>query len=240
MSYDEVLAEATQLMLMAIILSVTLLFGGIIVLVLIHVCIVGRASRRGFFNGTMVERGSAGSTSMSREDLDKLPCYDYRANEERSSSPVDCAVCLENFKMGDKCRLLPACKHSFHAQCVDAWLLKTPICPICRTSAESWKGVSVSGEGSSHFSDLSVELRGSQTTGSSHLSDIRIELTESPIIESSSESDIGIELRENQRVGSRSRSRSTHLNDAGVELEDGQANTVGNQLSSDPSPSLDV
>jgi len=111
---------------------------------------------------------------------------------------------------------------------------------ICRTSAESWKGVSVSGEGSSHFSDLSVELRGSQTTGSSHLSDIRIELTQSPIIESSSESDIGIELRENQRVGSRSRSRSTHLNDAGVELEDGQANTVGNQLSSDPSPSLDV
>ena len=206
MSDDEVLAAATQLMLMAIILSVTLLFGGIVVLVLIHVCIVGRASRRGFSNGTTVERGSAGSTSMSRDDLDKLPCYDYRANEERSSSPVDCAVCLENFKMGDKCRLLPTCKHSFHAQCVDAWLLKTPICPICRTSAESWKGGSVSGEGSSHFSDLSVELRGSQTTESSHLSDIRIELTESPIIESSRESDIRIELRENQRVESRSRS----------------------------------
>ena len=81
-------------------------------------------------------------------------------------------------------------------------------------------------------------MRGSQTTGSSHLSDIRIALTESPIIESNSESDIGIELRENQRVGSRS--RSTNLNDAGVELDDGQANTVENQLSSDPSPLLDV
>lgn len=228
---DEVLAAATQLMLMAIILSVILLFGGIVVLVLIHVCIVGRAFRRGFSNGTMVERGSAGSTSMSRDDLDKLPCYEYKAKEERSSPVVDCAVCLENFEMGDKCRLLPTCKHSFHAQCVDAWLLKTPICPICRTSAESWKGGSVSGEGSCHFSDLSVELRGiSQTTGSSHLSDIRIELTESPIIESCRESDIGIELRENH----------THLNDAGVESEDSQANTVGNQLSSDPSPLPDV
>jgi E3 ubiquitin-protein ligase RNF13 len=226
---DKVLAAATKVMLMTIILSVILLFGGIVVLVLIHICIVGRVFRRGFSNGTMVERGRTGSTSMSRDDLDKLPCYDYIAKEERSS-PVDCAVCLENFKMGDKCRLLPICRHSFHAQCVDEWLLKTPICPICRTSAESWKGGSVSGEGSSHFSDLSVELRGSQTTGSSYLSDIRIELTESPIIESSRESDIGIELRENQIVG------STHLNDSGVESGESQANTDGNQPSSDPSP----
>lgn len=207
---DEALAAATQAMLMAIILSLILLFGGIVVLVLIHACIVGTAFRRGFSNGTMVERGSAGSASMSRQDLDKLPCYDYIAKEERSrSSPVDCAVCLENFKMGEKCRLLPICKHSFHALCVDAWLLKTPICPICRTSAESWKGGLVSGEGSSHLSNLS------QTTGSSHLSEIRIELTESPIIESSRQSDIGIELREN------------HLNDAGIESGESQANTVG-------------
>jgi E3 ubiquitin-protein ligase RNF13 len=72
----------------------------IVVLVLIHICIVGRVFRRGFSNGTMVERGWIGSTSMSRDDLDKLPCYDYIAKEERCS-PVDCSVCLENFKMGD-------------------------------------------------------------------------------------------------------------------------------------------
>jgi len=44
---------------------------------------------------------------------------------------------LENFTIGDKCRLLPICKLSFHAQCVDQWLLKHAICPICRSMVGS-------------------------------------------------------------------------------------------------------
>jgi E3 ubiquitin-protein ligase RNF13 len=227
---NELLDQATRILVMAIILSVILLFGGVLVLVLIHVCIVGRSFRRGLPNGTMVDqRGSTGNASLSKDDLDKLPCYDYIAKDERSS-PVDCAVCLENFKMGDKCRLLPICKHSFHAQCVDEWLLKTPICPICRTSADSWKGGSISGEESRHFSDLSVELRGSQTTESSHLSDIRIELRESLTIESGNYSGISIELGDSQAL------ENTQLNDVGIESGESHANMVGSQLSSNPSP----
>ncbi|KAG2714497.1 hypothetical protein I3760_03G030000 [Carya illinoinensis] len=222
-------------MVMAIVLSVILLFGGVVLLVLIHVCIVGMAYGRGFPQGTIVERSSTGSTSMSRDDINKLPCYDYLAKDVRSS-PVDCAVCLENFKMGEKCRLLPICKHSFHAQCVDAWLMKTPICPICRTCADSWKGGSFSGEESRCFSDLSVELRGSQTTASSHLSDIRIELSESLRLRIGSDrhSDIGTELLgENKTVG------SSHLDNAGIESGDNQLTNIGgrDQLSSNPSPS---
>ncbi|XP_018822968.2 RING-H2 finger protein ATL74-like isoform X1 [Juglans regia] len=213
---------STRILVMAIVLSVILLFGGVVLLVLIHVCIVGRAFSRGFPEGThVVERSSNGScTSMSRDDINKLPCYDYIA-EDVTSSPVDCAVCLENFKMGEKCRLLPICKHSFHAQCVDAWLMKTPICPICRTCADSWKGGSVSGEESRCFSDLSIELRGSQTTGSSHLSDIRIELSESLRIESDRHSDIGTEiLGENKTVG------SSQLDNAGTESGENQAANI--------------
>ncbi|KAF8390388.1 hypothetical protein HHK36_024914 [Tetracentron sinense] len=105
----------------------------------------------------MAERGSSGSITMSRDDLQKLPCFEFKAGE-RVSSPVDCAVCLENFNMGDKCRLLPICNHIFHAQCVDSWLLKKPICPICRTSANSPKGSTVLSEGSSHSSDFGIEL----------------------------------------------------------------------------------
>lgn len=155
----EILSAATQIMVMAIILSVILLFVGIGLLVIVHVCIVGRAFRRGFGDVSVVERASSGNRSMSRDDLEKLPCYDY-ITEDTASSPVDCAVCLETFKMGEKCRLLPFCKHSFHAQCVDEWLLRTPICPICRSSADSRRGGG-GGDESGCFSDISVELRGS-------------------------------------------------------------------------------
>lgn len=150
------LGLATQVVVMAIIISVIVLFVGIGALVLNHICVVGRAFRRsGNGNGNVMDRGSFGSRSMSQGDIENLPCFDFKARVE-GSSPVDCAVCLENFKVGDKCRLLPLCKHSFHAQCVDLWLFKTPICPICRTRAASGR---------------STEIGDSQTGDTDHFSD---------------------------------------------------------------------
>ncbi|PON33289.1 43kDa postsynaptic protein [Parasponia andersonii] len=184
---------AAQVMVMAIVLSITLLFIGIGMLIFIHVCVVGRAFRRGFGNIQAPERGAAasttaaGNTSMSKDDLEKLPSFDYNITKD-TASDVDCAVCLESFQMGDKCRLLPTCNHSFHAQCVDTWLIRTPFCPICRTGADSRKG-------SSRFStDTSLELRGdqSETTGSSsRLSDIRIDHGDDQLGESQRREDSG-------------------------------------------------
>ncbi|XP_042382276.1 RING-H2 finger protein ATL52-like isoform X2 [Zingiber officinale] len=81
---------------------------------------------------------------LTPAELEKLPCYEFEADEKMSDT-VDCAVCLESFEVGDRCRLLPPCSHSFHAQCVDSWLLKCSVCPICRASArkatdEGWPG----------------------------------------------------------------------------------------------------
>lgn len=124
-------------MVMEIVISLILLFVGIAVLVVIHVCIVGRA-----FNGgnniqgvsMVVQRSSIGMKRMTNEELNMLPCFDYMAGEKgAAASPMDCAVCLENLKMGEKCRSLPNCGHSFHAQCIDSWLLETPVCPVCRS-----------------------------------------------------------------------------------------------------------
>lgn len=141
---------AAQVMVLAIVIAIMLLLLGVGVLVLIHVYVTGRIIRGGLVNSTMVERGSFGSTSMSQDDLEKLPCFDFK-EREKGTSPVDCTVCLENFKVGERCRLLPLCKHSFHAECVDSWLLRTPVCPICRTSADFLKDGSVSGEEISQF-----------------------------------------------------------------------------------------
>ncbi|KAM5572067.1 E3 ubiquitin-protein ligase ATL23 [Rosa sericea] len=135
-------------MVMEIAISVILLFVGIAVLVVIHICIVGRTFNGGSDIqgvGMVVQRRSIGMKRMSIEELNMLPCFDYMAGEKGSTaSPVECAVCLENIKTGEKCRLLPNCGHSFHAQCIDSWLLKTPVCPVCRSCVN----VSVGGEAS--------------------------------------------------------------------------------------------
>ncbi|XXG41101.1 hypothetical protein AAC387_Pa01g1642 [Persea americana] len=61
--------------------------------VLIHVCIVGRAFRSSLMATNRGERSSDSSIGMSSNDLELLPCFDFKANE-KGSSPVDCAVCL--------------------------------------------------------------------------------------------------------------------------------------------------
>ncbi|CAK9169367.1 unnamed protein product [Ilex paraguariensis] len=142
-------------MVMEILISVILLFVGIAVLVMIHFCIVGRVFSRSYNNGDIadqIEMRITRSPSMSSEDIKELPCFHYKV--ERENSPLECAVCLENFMVGDKCRLLPKCNHIFHAECIDSWLLKTAACPICRTGANLQK---IDGQ-SSGSSEVGVEF----------------------------------------------------------------------------------
>eukprot|EP01147_Barroeca_monosierra_P000579 gene579-3896_t len=44
-----------------------------------------------------------------------------------------CAVCLQPFEVGQQARRLP-CTHTFHSECIDAWLETAPTCPTCRTN----------------------------------------------------------------------------------------------------------
>lgn len=129
------LGIAVQILVLSIVISVVLLVVGMCVLVLIRACTLeifsrGRSSDRDIDAG---EREYSHS-GLSADDLEKLPCYDYALKDcKENYSPVECALCLEAFRDSDKCRLLPACKHSFHAACVDSWLSKSSVCPLCRT-----------------------------------------------------------------------------------------------------------
>ncbi|PVU89605.1 hypothetical protein BB561_005263 [Smittium simulii] len=43
-----------------------------------------------------------------------------------------CSMCIEDFSVGNKLRILP-CNHKFHASCIDPWLLnQSALCPICK------------------------------------------------------------------------------------------------------------
>ncbi|KAL6844093.1 hypothetical protein ACP4OV_025766 [Aristida adscensionis] len=43
-----------------------------------------------------------------------------------------CAVCLAAFAAAELLRVLPRCRHAFHAECVDTWLQARSTCPVCR------------------------------------------------------------------------------------------------------------
>lgn len=120
---------------MGFILLVILLFVGLGILILLHVCLIMIESRResSGTSTTMESETFSEGRSMSKHEIEKLPCYDYVANDNENDT-VECAVCLEDLVTGDKCRLLPTCKHSFHAHCLDQWLPRAPICPVCRVS----------------------------------------------------------------------------------------------------------
>jgi hypothetical protein len=45
---------------------------------------------------------------------------------------TECAVCLGTFDAAELLRVLPTCRHAFHAECVDSLLLAHSTCPVCR------------------------------------------------------------------------------------------------------------
>ncbi|WCJ35166.1 RING/U-box superfamily protein [Euphorbia peplus] len=65
---------------------------------------------------------------LSLRDLEGLPWFYYKVD-----TGVSCVICLESFRKGERCRYLPVCKHTFHAPCIDLWLLKKLSCPTCRS-----------------------------------------------------------------------------------------------------------
>ncbi|XP_024362520.1 uncharacterized protein [Physcomitrium patens] len=65
--------------------------------------------------------------------IDTLPVFTFGSIRGLKDS-TDCAVCLTEFGDDDRLRLLPKCKHAFHLDCIDTWLLSNSTCPVCRRS----------------------------------------------------------------------------------------------------------
>ncbi|CAI5469097.1 unnamed protein product [Closterium sp. Yama58-4] len=55
-----------------------------------------------------------------------------RDTNERILSLRECAVCLGEYAAGERIKVVPACAHGFHADCIDLWLAAKTTCPICR------------------------------------------------------------------------------------------------------------
>ena len=70
---------------------------------------------------------------MSDAAIAALPTLIYQLPADEQAA-TDCAVCIGQVEAGETVRRLPKCAHSFHAECVDAWLRAHTTCPMCRAA----------------------------------------------------------------------------------------------------------
>lgn len=78
------------------------------------------------------------SLGATDAQIERLPSRVLEASDDllqvSDGKLPDCAICLENFAVGESVRTIP-CFHSFHKNCIDPWLANKAECPICKHSA---------------------------------------------------------------------------------------------------------
>ena len=76
----------------------------------------------------MEEEGKGkGSAEVIAEVLRSIPPLVYHAGMKCDN---DCVICMAPVEVGDKVRAL-SCRHIFHSECLDEWLVWRRVCPLC-------------------------------------------------------------------------------------------------------------
>jgi hypothetical protein len=50
----------------------------------------------------------------------------------KAGGSEECSICLHTIQAGEPIRQLDSCKHAFHRECIDLWLLRRADCPLCK------------------------------------------------------------------------------------------------------------
>ncbi|KAG0243873.1 hypothetical protein BGW41_001062 [Actinomortierella wolfii] len=82
-------------------------------------------------NEPMVSQGGNNGGSESAKANKRAKRKKSKSKRKRKYDP--CAICLEEYAVGDVLRELP-CRHAFHAACIDPWFREiAAVCPICKS-----------------------------------------------------------------------------------------------------------
>ena len=66
--------------------------------------------------------------------VENLPTHTLRAVPSNPEA-ARCMICLNDYLVGDVVKTLP-CFHMFHPDCINEWLERSKLCPLCKTSVE--------------------------------------------------------------------------------------------------------
>jgi len=76
---------------------------------------------------------------VAQQKIDTLPIFQFDPEKidkiNANDCDTKCLICQEEYCKKENLRQLP-CRHCFHHNCVDQWLLSKDFCPYCRTSLE--------------------------------------------------------------------------------------------------------
>ena len=88
-------------------------------------------------SSTQVGNGNDTQRLTQPEEVEESPPARSEANGESNdifTSSSCCPICIEEFVVGEKLRVLPRCNHLFHIDCIMPWLTERQgCCPQCRT-----------------------------------------------------------------------------------------------------------
>ncbi|KAL9245676.1 hypothetical protein vseg_019300 [Gypsophila vaccaria] len=75
------------------------------------------------------------NTGVDKRALKTFPVVKYTTmGNIIQGLSTECAICISEFKNGEKVKILPKCHHGFHVKCIGKWLSSHSSCPTCRQS----------------------------------------------------------------------------------------------------------
>ncbi|KAK1578808.1 hypothetical protein Q3G72_033266 [Acer saccharum] len=87
-------------------------------------------------SGNLVGAAAASTTNHGLDPslIQTFPTFAYSTVKDfrREKYGLECAICLAEFRDDSMLRLLTACYHVFHQDCIDLWLESHKTCPVCR------------------------------------------------------------------------------------------------------------
>ena len=64
---------------------------------------------------------------------EEVPKSTYDFTNQKKDNFEECVICLEDMKYGDQLSIIH-CSHMYHLSCLQKWMEKKRICPLCDKS----------------------------------------------------------------------------------------------------------